>query len=307
MTALLALLLCSTWPLAGDGDGTDKVGVKNFAPGIRIDWTRLTVELESEIALREGPLEFLACSPRTKEHESILVVLARPSQIFQAMGLVGLTPGSPTRYIEKEDRWEPARGEGLELRIRVTEGDRVRLVKPEEWVLRSEGDKTTASPELRWVFAGSLTARDGRFAADLEGTVAGLVDFESNLIALNASHSADNEQLWLIANKERIPPRGTRCQLFIRSDHRPATRVVLAADGSIRGNGRVIEPSELAQLLKPLVDDPRAAELEICPEASVPEGTREHLLKALKKAGFEGNTKLLDPPCREKGDSPNGN
>jgi len=301
LLAVLAYLSALGQPAGVDAP---REGVKRFAPGIQINWPNLTVELEAEIALREGPLEFLACSPQSKEHESILVVLAKPSLIFQSLGLIGLTPGSPTRYIEKEDRWEPARGDGLDLRIRCPDREKDKTVKPEEWVLSAKGDGSAAAPELRWVFAGSLTSKDGRFAADLEGTVAAVVDFESNLIALAASHSADNEQLWLIANKERIPPRGTHCQLLVRADRRPPLRVSLRADESMRWQDRAVELDELFEKLKAAGDDSRPIGLQICQEPGTSDETREKLQKALEQAGFSGPIEVFQPPCGEPGNAP---
>lgn len=275
-------------------------GVKPFAPGIRIDWTNLTVELESEVAMREGPLELFACSPRTKEHESVLLVFARPTQIFQAVGLIGLAPGSPTRYVEKDDRWEPARGDALDLRVRWMDGETVRFARPEDWMLQSNRDKTSSPPALKWVFAGSLTAKDGRFAADLEGTVAAVVDFESSLIALSTTHSAENEQLWLVADKEHIPPRGTRCQLLIRSAARPPLRITLRFDGSLVQGERPIQLSELVALLRPSEADLRPVTLELCPEAADP--IKDAFVEKLGGAGFSGPIQFEKRPCRPSAD-----
>ena len=77
---------------------------RKFAQGVWIDWRQATVELDARVVLRTGPLELLACSPRTREHESILVVPARPMHVFQALGLVGLEAGSPLRYDEERGR-----------------------------------------------------------------------------------------------------------------------------------------------------------------------------------------------------------
>ena len=61
----------------------DRSGIKEFVHGGRIDWTNRRGEVDSRVVLRKGPLELLACSPQTREHESILVVNARPLHIFQ--------------------------------------------------------------------------------------------------------------------------------------------------------------------------------------------------------------------------------
>jgi len=78
--------------------------VRPFADGIQINWTRKQVEVEATVVLREGPLELLACSPNTREHESILVIEARPLHIFKAMGLIGLQPGKPVRSSRRPAR-----------------------------------------------------------------------------------------------------------------------------------------------------------------------------------------------------------
>lgn len=270
-------------------------GVKTFAPGVTIDWPNLTVELEAEVVLQDGPLELFACSPRTKEHESVLVVMARPREIFQAMGLIGLTPGSPTRYIKEDDRWEPARGDRVDLRVRWGEGDAVRFARPQEWMLRSDRDKLMSPPELRWVFAGSLTSKEGRFAADLEGTVAAVVDFEASLIALSTSHTADNEQLWLMANKERIPARGTRCRLLIRSAFRPPMPVTLRDDGSLLHRGYPIQVARLAEMLRPTASDDRTGALDVCLDAD--EGAKDEFVRKIQAEGFFGPIRIQKAPC----------
>lgn len=56
---------------------------------------------------------------------------------------------------------------------------------------------------------------EGRFGADVEGTVVCVVDFDTALIGVGGLHSADDEQLWLRANPKTIPPRGTKCRLII--------------------------------------------------------------------------------------------
>lgn len=234
--------------------------VREFAPGIEIDWSQPAVRLEARVVLREGPLELFACSPQTKEHESILVVSARPWQIFQAMGLIGIESGSPPRYDEALERWKPASGEPLDLRVEWRDDSRVRNARPEAWML----EKSTGRPpkELRWVFSGSTIRRDaaselsreagrdaGRFAADSDGTVACVVDFDSALISLTSLHSADDTELWLSANPQAIPTIGTRCILTIRSAFHPKLAVEIDQDGIIRVGEEKLSEVEVGQRL----------------------------------------------------------
>lgn len=186
-----------------------------FAPGVRIDWKNRTVAVDARVVLREGPLELLACSPQTREHESILTIAARPLHIFQAMGLIGLEPGAPVAYDRENDEWFPPRGERIRLLITYRERERSVTVPIERWLRQVQTGKPPDA--IDWVFSGSRTWPDGRFAADVDGTVACVVDFETALIAVGGLHSADNEFLWLEANSDEIPPIGTRCTLVISS------------------------------------------------------------------------------------------
>lgn len=191
---------------------------QSFAPGVRIDWKRRNIEVDAHVVLREGPLELLACSPQTREHESIIVVSARPIHIFQAMGLVGLEPGAPVDYDHEKDTWSPPRGQPVRLSIRYQKNNDRVTVPAEKW-LRLVESKQSPGP-MDWIFAGSRTWPDGRFGADLDGTVVCVVDFETALVAVRDLHSADNELLWLEANTDEIPPLGTPCTLVVEAAER---------------------------------------------------------------------------------------
>jgi hypothetical protein len=199
-------------------------GIRPYVRGIRIAWDKKEVLVDAKVVLRQGPLELLACSPQTREHESILVVAARPLHIYQALGLVGLEPGQPLRFDEEREDWIPATGERLEILVQWRHDGAERVVRAEEWL---EEVKTGEPPtSQKWIFAGSLKSQGGGFAADSEGTVVCVVDFATALIALRDTHSADNEQLWLRARTDAIPPVGTPCTLVIRAfPGKPATGV----------------------------------------------------------------------------------
>lgn len=213
-------------------EGSNSSQRREFAPGVVIDWKQKAVEVDARVVLREGPLELFACSPQTKEHESVIAIVARPFHLFQAMGLVGLETGSPPRYDEKLGRWFPASGEPLDLRIRWRDGHKDRTASPAAWMIEKKTGK--APDSLRWVFAGSLTGDEGGFAADGEGTVACVVDFESALIAQSVRHSADDAELWLSANPKEVPPVGTRCTLIVRSAYHPKLELEIESAGRFR-------------------------------------------------------------------------
>jgi len=263
-------------------------GVRPFAEGVRIDWPKLTVEVDAEVVLRQGPLELFACSPRTKEHESILSVPAKAVHIFQALGLIGLTPGKPLRFNEETKQWEEPRGDQIVLRVRYADGRGTHEAASEQWVLSAKGPDPAQPAKLDWVFAGSTNLPDGRFAADLDGTIACLVDFESALITLRSRHSADNEQLWLTANTKEIPPRGTKCTLLIRSDHPPIVEVELLNEHTARYKNESLTAELLANVLNAPPYDNRAARLIICPTKYVSDDAVADFVEKITKSGFQG-------------------
>lgn len=217
---------------------------KPFAPGVRIDWESGVVEIDARVVLRDGLLELLACSPNTREHESILRIEARPLHVFQALGLLGLEPGHPARWDPDTQRGVPASGPPLEVRIRYPAGEAgTREVAAHEWLL----DAPSGEPigPLSWVFSGSLFDQEGRLAADSEGTVLCLVDFDTALIALSESHSASNEALWLRPHTAMIPELGTPCALLLLT--RPPRSLHIDRYGRFTYNGAAVDRLELAQ------------------------------------------------------------
>ncbi len=277
--------------------------VKDFAPGVRIDWPNQTVEVDAKVVFRAGPLELFACSPRTREHESVVVVSARPMHIFQAMGLAGLEPGTPVRYDEALDVSFPPKGTPLDLRVRFRDRDQARLVPIEHWMRRV---KQKRPPEwIDWVFAGSKSYAGGRFGADADGTVVCVVDFDTALISVGALKSADNELLWLEANTERIPPIGTPCTLLI-------SRVAVfdvSRDGAIRREGKPVTPGDVAKAVGVAGARAQTRRLILHAETDVGTDALGSAVEALVRAGVARSaisTRRPAPhkPTRKGGSSP---
>ena len=250
-----------------------------FAPGVRINWDTKTVEVEAQVVLREGPLELFACTPGTREHESIVTVSARPTHIFQAMGLVGLEPGSPVRYDEKQQQLLPPTGETLQLMIRYREHDKLRTVPVEEWLVKA--DEGNSPGAIRWVFAGSRLLDDKTLGAEAEGTVVGLVDFDTALIAVDALHTSDNEALWLAANTEKIPPVGTPCTILIRSAAPESIEVDVSADSALHIQGKPTLLRDLVEIVKIKKKNSQEVTFVLRPEKDVSKETVESVIESL--------------------------
>lgn len=191
-------------------------------PHIRLNAAEKTVEIDGVVSLQfDDPpgarifLEQVACIPDTKEHESLVVTRAKPSQVHAALLAIGLEPGKPATWTQEEGRVVPHPPEGPAVRVEFVYTDDAgqRVVKtPADWIVNAKDGK--AWPEGDFVFAGSvLRERDGRslYLADTEGTLVGLTSFGTEVVAwprVFNPDSAIDEPEW-IARGDGIPKGGT--------------------------------------------------------------------------------------------------
>jgi hypothetical protein len=198
-------------PTAEDGPR-----VVRYAPGIRIDFRVPQVEVDASVILNSGMLELFAYSkaPVPKEHESVLYLDVPAERIFEALGLIGLKPGSPPRYDPETKKVFAATGEPVDVRVRYEDNGESREVSACDWMI----DMATEQPmqPTHWLFTGSVRNERGVFGANVEGTVVTVVDFTTSLLNLPETHSDSDEMLWLAANPDRIPPPGSDVTLILR-------------------------------------------------------------------------------------------
>ncbi len=221
---MVAILLIFNLSLLTVQDG----GQGQPFPHLSIDWPNRRVELAAAVVLREGYLELVACSPNSREHESILVIPARPLHVWQALGLLGIESGHPPRWDAVNQQVIPARGAHLAIDVRYELDGETRTHPIHEWLWDGHGQRPC--PRLEWVLAGSILNPEGGLAADIEGTVISVVDFDSALISLGVSYSADNSALWLSPRTERLPPVGALCTVILSEAPRNARWVELRLD-----------------------------------------------------------------------------
>ena len=194
------------------------------------------MEVAAEACLDEGYLEQVACSPGTREHESLLVVAAKPSQIHAALLLAGFEPGLPGRWTYENQTLgtiDPT-GDAIDVRVRYTKPDGEEVQTPiREWIRgvvppHGESDREPVYekfPELPWVFGGSSIARNTpgmppgeHYVADMTGSIIGLVTFGDETIGFSRV-LADQEDVqapeWEV-NTPAVPPMGTKVTLVLR-------------------------------------------------------------------------------------------
>ena len=199
----------------GVSAGTDRWVV--LSPGLRINRARSLLEFDGVVAVDcHNPatpdvyLELVACSPDTREHESLVVTGVPPSLIHAGLLALGFEPGRPGGVVAAGTGVRREAPSGDPLSIRLVVGDRARPVS--SWI--TDVRTRRVHPAGGWIFAGSRFVERGGdrvYDADGAGTVIGLTTFGSETIAYSRPISPDSwvdEPLW-IADPAAVPARGT--------------------------------------------------------------------------------------------------
>ncbi len=197
----------------------------NTAPDVQVCLATHEVRVQARVCLGEGPLEQVVCAAGTREHEAIFAVAARPSDIHAALLLAGGVPGRPGSWsVNSSNALVAHFPEGTSVEVLATGPDK--RLEPVQRLVRALGAQRDATGELRFVFAGSLLVRLNRqpdspevYAADLSGSVVGLVTFGDELIACASvmSDSADvQDPAWEVFT-ERVWPEGSAVTLTLRA------------------------------------------------------------------------------------------
>ena len=200
-----------------------------LSPGLRVNVARGAVEFDGVVPIdahqERTPLvflEWLVCTPDTKEHESLVMTKVKPSLIHAALLSIGLEPGKPGSWdwSGKQIVAHAPTGPRVEVRVRrrdVTEGQDIAA-----WVVNFRSSRTLREErrEQGFVFSGSnIIERGGRawYQADGDGGVVGLTCFGSELLSWSDMFNPDSgvqEPVW-IANAALVPPVGCEVSVLI--------------------------------------------------------------------------------------------
>jgi hypothetical protein len=211
---------------------------------LRVDRAAGYVELDALVVLRDAPwLELLACTPGSREHESILTVAAKPSEIHLALLILGLEPGSPMGRVTRPatatgpatETVIPPHGALVRVSLVYESNGKSVEVPPSAWV--RDRRKNAQPIDDVWVFAGSSMAAldDGTsvYRADHNGNVLTLVSFGDEVLARPGTVTNQNDEEAFGCVPDAIPPVGSSVKIRLRPlQNRPATRPATAPAGS---------------------------------------------------------------------------
>ncbi len=194
--------------------------------GVTVQPSGGVVEVEAFVCLDGGWLEQVACSPDTREHEALVVIEARPSNLHAALLMAGFEPGSPGQwtYDDGAVAVTPPTGDIVEILVRYQKDGRSVQEPIGAWIVGAEDNRPF--PERAWVFAGSLLAENPRwmgpgehYVADLTGSIIGLVTFGDEVIGFErvmADQEAVQATQWQVRTGY-VPPIGTPVTVILRA------------------------------------------------------------------------------------------
>jgi hypothetical protein len=214
------------WPT--DQDGSLKL------PGISLNPAERFLDINATVCLDNGLLELVACTKNTKEHESIVVLNARPMHIHAALLLLKAKPGRPAmqKVIDNENlRWVPVTPTGEQIEVSLVFQNKkgkleefsistfVSPTKLNEFEGFEVDEKIQPFPKT-FLFAGSHFSEEKnmprKYACEYSGNVISISTFGDELLCLPGIHGHANDGLAWEVNSEKLPKVGTNLSLRLR-------------------------------------------------------------------------------------------
>lgn len=212
-------------------------------PDLWVDMKSKRVYVDGYVAMQRGPLEMLACPVGTKEHESVVAVFAKSSEVHAALLAIGARSGHPVRW---DPEFSPPTGQTIQVWIAWRDpqpqkepsdapkenndglgdepsdtlefmpGEEFSVVDARKWVRNVKTKEELAEP---WVFAGSEFWSDPednieRYSADA-GDMICVSNFTTAMLDVPFQSSADTGNLLFEPFTERVPVRGTPVRLVL--------------------------------------------------------------------------------------------
>jgi hypothetical protein len=178
------------------------------------------VILDGFVAQRNAPLEMFACPAGSKEHESVVSVLARPKIVHAGLLAVGAKPGSPAKF----EPFRPATGTTIRIyALWFDEKGEKKGTIAQNWV-RKMGTKEPLKSD--WVFGGSSeyvdeTTKERYYMAE-SGELICVANFGTSTMDIVVRSDQGNEILSFDAFTENIPKRFSPVRLVLTlTDEKP--------------------------------------------------------------------------------------
>jgi hypothetical protein len=204
------------WHPKGAAEKNEPPVIRKLADGIfqvgqvTVNKVKGFVSVDGEVNMDDGLVEYLACGPMGKLHESVLVLHAQPYHLQVALLLLGLEPGD--NPLESQGAPGVPEGDPAEIWVSWRSADQkeVRL-RAEELLFNIKEKK--AMPKIHWIYAGSQII-DGKFIAQMEQSI--VATYHDPFALFDHPLATGTDDTIYYVNKQTVPPKGTPIKLEFR-------------------------------------------------------------------------------------------
>ncbi len=189
------------------GNGKFQIG------NIIIDKNKKEVTVPGRINMKEGIIEFIACTKGgDKAYESALEMDTDAKTFNLSMILIGLDPkkGKASAYHFDPN---PPEGDHVEITVQWDTDKGKKTITAQKVIHDMKTGKTF--PTSHWVYTGSVFLEDGSYLADSAGVLVGFVHDPAPVIESPLSNAAGSYGNFVINNKI-LPEVGTKITMIIR-------------------------------------------------------------------------------------------
>ncbi len=179
-----------------------------------IDPGQKRVYIDGYVTMNRGPMEMFACPVGTKEHESIVALLAQSKEVHAALLAVGAKPGTP---VEFQPEFKPPTGQVIRVwACWFDKQGKFKAVDARQWIQDLETEKPMNAV---WVFAGSSFWQDPEdkkeyYQAD-SGDMICVSNFSSAMLDVAIPSSASEGELRFMPFEDQIPELDTPVRLVL--------------------------------------------------------------------------------------------
>lgn len=169
------------------------------------------IAITGQVNMQSGLVEYLACcsAEAGKLHESVLKLDTKPSDVQVALLLLGAKAENNLKF--QGDSNLP-KGDPLEIWAEWELPDKSKKKVRGEELVYNQGEKKPMQ-KTSWAFTGSFI-REGRFAADIEGSI--IATFRDPVALINNSLPVGADDTQIYCNEKLLPPVGTKITLLIK-------------------------------------------------------------------------------------------
>jgi hypothetical protein len=206
----------AAWHPQGEPDKLEPPVIKKLGEGVflvgnvTVNKPEEYISADGEINMDEGLVEYLACGPMGKLHESVLILHAQPYHLQVAALLLGLEPGD--NPLDRQGGSGIPQGDSVEIWVSWRTNDQKEVRKrAEDLIFNVKEEKSM--PHTHWVYTGSQII-DGKFIAQTEQSI--IATYHDPFAMFDHPLATGMDDTLFYANKQKVPPKGTPVTLIIK-------------------------------------------------------------------------------------------